>query len=51
MTVKELIRMLKEQPPDNEVRIWDADADDYMPVTGCIYEDGGPYVDLQSDED
>lgn len=50
MTVKEFIALLKTLPQNAEVRVWDADADDYVPVTGALFEDGHTTVDLQTDD-
>ena len=46
MKVHELIAALRKEPPELEVRIWDHDADDWMPVVEALYEDGSSSVDL-----
>jgi len=48
---KELIEILKRFDPKGvcEVRIWDADEDEYMPVTGAVCDSGAPEIDLFSD--
>lgn len=52
MTVKQLIDSLtKATNPDNIVRIWDPDAEEWMPVTGYTYAGCDNFVDLYSDED
>lgn len=40
MTVKELIERLAKLPPDLDVHVWDAEADDHVPVRDAIKEDG-----------
>jgi hypothetical protein len=49
MTVKALIAMLRKMPQEAEARVFDADAEEWMPVSGATY--GGPNVDLYSDSD
>lgn len=53
MTSARLISMLRRIDPAGTlvVRIWDADADEYMPVTGAAYGDGDAGIDLCSDSD
>lgn len=46
LTVAGLIAELQKLPPDLEVRIWDADEDDYVPVVTAWKESGTPSVDL-----
>ena len=46
MKVRELIATLKKQPPEMEVRVWDADEDEFVPVTGAVFEDGSTVVTL-----
>lgn len=50
MTVKELIAALNKMPQDLDVRIWDEEEDDYMPVRQVLYEDGTSAVDLLAHE-
>jgi hypothetical protein len=53
MTVQDLIELLQRIDPSGTlpVRLWDGDADEYMPVTGAIFEDGSTGIDLLSDID
>ena len=46
MNVRQLIAELQKMPPDLEVRLWDEDEDDFMPVAQVLYEDGTSSVDL-----
>jgi hypothetical protein len=46
MTVAELIAALRKEPQDLEVRVWDHEADEYVPVVQALYEDGSTSVDL-----
>lgn len=53
MNVGELIAMLKQYPKESNVEMWDAESDEYQPVTGAVYECDGetlPTVTLQCDE-
>lgn len=52
MNVKELIEMLSQMHPDAEVQAWDADLDEYAPVTGVTFglEPKG-WVCIQTDAD
>ena len=52
MTVKTMIEMLRDLPPDAEVLAWDGDADAMMPVTGCVHgDDGSSPVELSTEVD
>jgi hypothetical protein len=49
VTAAELISMLSEVDPDQQVLIWDADSEEMQPVTGCTHSSGEP-TKLYSDE-
>lgn len=51
MKVKDLIDMLAKAKPEDEVQIWDGDADDYMPVTGMVYGTNDGLVTLYADDE
>jgi len=52
MKVKDMIEMLKQQPQDAVVHAWNADTDDYEPVTGAVVRAGTTrQLDLQTDDD
>lgn len=52
MTVRELIAMLQRDAHlDDEVLVWNGDAEEYMPVTGMVYGGGNHTVELMSDSD
>lgn len=46
MTVRELIKALSKLPQDVDVRVWDEESDEYVPVTDALLEDGSTCVDL-----
>ncbi len=46
MKVSELIRALRKLPQDIDVTVWDAEADDWAPVSEALYEDGTVEVQL-----
>jgi hypothetical protein len=46
MTVGELIDALRKEPQGLEARVWDHEADEYVPVVQVLYEDGATSVDL-----
>lgn len=51
MTVKDMIEMLEKQPRDAVVHAWDADSEDYQPVTGVLLRSGTTrQLELQTDD-
>ena len=40
-----------ELPPETKVLIWDPNADEYLPLTGLVYDSVANHVILYSDED
>ena len=50
MTVIALINMLSRYPNNIEVLMYDSDAGEVMPVTGCVYDEVNKTVQLYSDE-
>jgi hypothetical protein len=50
MKVRELIEVLSAANGDDEVLAFDADADDFVPVSGMVYGVGSEVV-LQTDDD
>lgn len=51
MTVAQLIEILEDtHTPDAEVEAWDPEAEDWMPVTGCVFGGKGKNVRLYTDE-
>lgn len=46
MTVRELIAALQKLPQGLDVRVWDHEEDDWLPVVEALYEDGTAAVDL-----
>jgi len=46
MTAIELIAKLQKVPPTLQVRIWDEEEDDYVPIKEVLWEDGSAVVDL-----
>jgi hypothetical protein len=49
MTVKEFAEWLSTFPSDAEVRAWDPDLEESVPVTGAVFT--AEYVDLQTDQE
>jgi hypothetical protein len=50
MIVKELIAALRKMPQELEVCTWDHEEDEYIPITGAIFEDGCSDVHLLTEE-
>ena len=50
MTVKELIERLQTLPPDDIVKIYDADTEQLEAVSGYLYEGNDHIVELCSDD-
>lgn len=51
MTVAELIERLKQISPDDIVKVWDPDAEEWLPVTGYTWGGNDQEVRLYSDSD
>lgn len=50
MKVRELIEMLQDADGEHEVLAFDADADEFVPVSGMVYGVGDEVV-LQTDDE
>lgn len=51
LTTATLIAELQRIDPSGTlpIRVWDADADEYVPVYGAIHEEGSTSIDLLTD--
>lgn len=50
MTVEELIDMLRDHEPGDQVLAWDPDLGQYHPVSGCVFGGDDGTVTLQTDD-